>query len=127
MLCQPFTQHVVQALWRISTRCFYISRIFCQHDKTAKGRAMLTCKAIKLVINKSTAELACSVCTEVHKNQRIAILHLHWLVVSGHNSGCFNKLDRKSTRLNSSHVKSSYAVFCLKKKIEDLVDKGNTC
>src|SRR5690606_42158708 len=26
--------------------------------------------------------------------------------------------DRKSTRLNSSHVKSSYAVFCLKKKRE---------
>src|SRR5690606_41079979 len=25
-------------------------------------------------------------------------------------------VDRKSTRLNSSHVKSSYAVFCLKKK-----------
>src|SRR5436309_11497866 len=24
--------------------------------------------------------------------------------------------DRKSTRLNSSHVKSSYAVFCFKKK-----------
>src|SRR5690606_41647159 len=27
--------------------------------------------------------------------------------------------DRKSTRLNSSHVKISYAVFCLKKKKED--------
>src|SRR5690606_41439904 len=26
------------------------------------------------------------------------------------------KIDRKSTRLNSSHVKISYAVFCLKKK-----------
>src|SRR5438874_9036606 len=26
------------------------------------------------------------------------------------------RLDRKSTRLNSSHVESSYAVFCLKKK-----------
>src|SRR5436309_8749052 len=25
--------------------------------------------------------------------------------------------DRKSTRLNSSHVKISYAVFCLKKKM----------
>ena len=25
--------------------------------------------------------------------------------------------DRKSTRLNSSHVRISYAVFCLKKKI----------
>src|SRR5690625_6363522 len=27
--------------------------------------------------------------------------------------------DRKSTRLNSSHVASSYAVFCLKKKTRD--------
>src|SRR5690625_5496612 len=27
-----------------------------------------------------------------------------------------NEVDRKSTRLNSSHVASSYAVFCLKKK-----------
>src|SRR5690606_39806382 len=26
------------------------------------------------------------------------------------------EVDRKSTRLNSSHVKISYAVFCLKKK-----------
>src|SRR5690606_39506784 len=31
-------------------------------------------------------------------------------------SGALRKLDRKSTRLNSSHVKISYAVFCLKKK-----------
>src|SRR5690625_6951154 len=30
----------------------------------------------------------------------------------------FVKRDRKSTRLNSSHVAISYAVFCLKKKIE---------
>src|SRR5690606_39716253 len=28
------------------------------------------------------------------------------------------QIDRKSTRLNSSHVKISYAVFCSKKKIE---------
>src|SRR5690606_39727050 len=28
----------------------------------------------------------------------------------------FGILDRKSTRLNSSHVKTSYAVFCLKQK-----------
>src|SRR5437870_10812540 len=27
-----------------------------------------------------------------------------------------NPIDRKSTRLNSSHVAISYAVFCLKKK-----------
>src|SRR5690554_7671493 len=28
-------------------------------------------------------------------------------------------LDRKSTRLNSSHVRISYAVFCLKKKTKN--------
>src|SRR3989475_5551943 len=30
--------------------------------------------------------------------------------------GKFQDLDRKSTRLNSSHSQISYAVFCLKKK-----------
>src|SRR5690606_40233911 len=29
--------------------------------------------------------------------------------------------DRKSTRLNSSHVKISYAVFCLKKKKRNII------
>src|SRR5436309_10629671 len=32
--------------------------------------------------------------------------------------------DRKSTRLNSSHVKISYAVFCLKKKNKTRHDGG---
>src|SRR5438552_11555468 len=36
---------------------------------------------------------------------------LHWLVRL--------RLDRKSTRLNSSHQIISYAVFCLKKKSSD--------
>src|SRR5690606_40758648 len=31
--------------------------------------------------------------------------------------------DRKSTRLNSSHVKISYAVVCLKKKTEGQTDR----
>src|SRR3989442_7282253 len=33
----------------------------------------------------------------------------------GPRGGAFNS-DRKSTRLNSSHVRISYAVFCLKKR-----------
>src|SRR5204862_6212885 len=33
----------------------------------------------------------------------------------GHLQSCSQR-DRKSTRLNSSHVEISYAVFCLKKK-----------
>src|SRR3712207_7469596 len=36
-------------------------------------------------------------------------------VVAGHDAGGA-RLDRKSTRLNSSHANISYAVFCLKKK-----------
>src|SRR5690625_6321865 len=32
---------------------------------------------------------------------------------------CAGRGDRKSTRLNSSHVAISYAVFCLKKKTPD--------
>src|SRR5207253_4966785 len=34
--------------------------------------------------------------------------------------------DRKSTRLNSSHVAISYAVFCLKKKKKQLTTPINT-
>src|SRR5438477_11048067 len=35
-----------------------------------------------------------------------------WVLLAGH-----SQTDRKSTRLNSSHMSISYAVFCLKKKI----------
>src|SRR5690606_41283965 len=37
-------------------------------------------------------------------------------ILSGSAEMLKHGLDRKSTRLNSSHVKISYAVFCLKKK-----------
>src|SRR5436305_7408605 len=41
--------------------------------------------------------------------------------------GTRRKTDRKSTRLNSSHVRISYAVFCLKKKKKnDTTYKLNT-
>src|SRR5690606_39716503 len=41
-----------------------------------------------------------------------------WLGLAGLIAGLAGLVlgDRKSTRLNSSHVKISYAVFCLKKK-----------
>src|SRR5690625_6853173 len=35
--------------------------------------------------------------------------------------GYFYMIDRKSTRLNSSHVAISYAVFCLNKKKDETV------
>src|SRR5699024_12315301 len=52
-----------------------------------------------------------------HENNE---LHCPVIMMSGHGTLEHaieaTKLDRKSTRLNSSHVSISYAVFCLKKK-----------
>src|SRR5690606_40468233 len=41
------------------------------------------------------------------------------LAAPGPAAAAVTRADRKSTRLNSSHVKISYAVFCLKKKIKE--------
>src|SRR5690606_40311202 len=51
--------------------------------------------------------------TPLALNNRLAIISDGW--VGRHRSSAIG--DRKSTRLNSSHVKISYAVFCLKKQI----------
>src|SRR5690625_5640899 len=45
-----------------------------------------------------------------------ALRYLFENSTSQDNPGLPTILDRKSTRLNSSHVAISYAVFCLKKK-----------
>src|SRR2546430_9494019 len=37
------------------------------------------------------------------------------------------EIDRKSTRLNSSHSQISYAVFCLKKKTTDTTQRRHSC
>src|SRR5438067_6337962 len=42
--------------------------------------------------------------------------HFLDLAIFADQQGVVAGLDRKSTRLNSSHVSISYAVFCLKKK-----------
>jgi len=51
-------------------------------------------------------------------NQTINLIIKGTVSVSAAGSNLYAKLgaDRKSTRLNSSHITSSYAVFCLKKK-----------
>src|SRR5260221_5569160 len=48
-----------------------------------------------------------------------ALMILQQLRDEAHRNCC--KIDRKSTRLNSSHTVISYAVFCLKKKKELLL------
>src|SRR5258707_4365816 len=48
---------------------------------------------------------------EVHNFARLEHLQKNQVSVASESGG----LDRKSTRLNSSHANISYAVFCLKK------------
>src|SRR3712207_8439239 len=52
--------------------------------------------------------------------EALAHADLAWLQRT-HSGRFVSSLDRKSTRLNSSHANISYAVFCLKKK------KQHTC
>src|SRR5699024_12735977 len=60
------------------------------------------------LLNLTTKEVLCSWMTII----AIATTDLKILMFQVK----INKEDRKSTRLNSSHVSNSYAVFCLKKK-----------
>src|SRR5256885_7626686 len=46
-------------------------------------------------------------------HRQVRASHLPGKILAAHRGLC---LDRKSTRLNSSHLVISYAVFCLKKK-----------
>src|SRR5690625_5353569 len=45
----------------------------------------------------------------------------------GESDDVIDDADRKSTRLNSSHVAISYAVFCLKKKKEKELELKRAC
>src|SRR5699024_11469262 len=49
-----------------------------------------------------------------HRRRQIRILQPHLRAIAAGEE--LHRQDRKSTRLNSSHVSISYAVFCLKKK-----------
>src|SRR5258705_6777810 len=50
---------------------------------------------------------------------------LLWALLRG--AFAFGEEDRKSTRLNSSHLGISYAVFCLKKKKHKEAVPGSLC
>src|SRR5699024_11354607 len=56
----------------------------------------------------------------VHQEGEDHVLGVQRLAVGEHG-------DRKSTRLNSSHVSISYAVFCLKKKTRQNIFIAYTC
>src|SRR5439155_19620542 len=65
-----------------------------------------TARTLLQRINEIRVGVAC----EIERGQWIDLVPRD----DGHEEG--RSVDRKSTRLNSSHVAISYAVFCLKKK-----------
>src|SRR5207302_10354890 len=68
-----------------------------------------------MLYNKSETLYGLDVAREEIRKKKSAVLCEGYFDCIGlHQAGV--KKDRKSTRLNSSHVKISYAVFCLKKK-----------
>src|SRR5438477_8381269 len=52
----------------------------------------------------------------IYKGIDLPLLAHHAAVTANATDVASNERDRKSTRLNSSHMSISYAVFCLKKK-----------
>src|SRR5438445_8276889 len=64
-----------------------------------------------------------------HRGQRDAQIAMHRPDLLRRGQVKVGAVDRKSTRLNSSHANTSYAVFCLKKKnheiLTQLLDAGD--
>src|SRR5690606_41302467 len=84
----------------ISTLFPYTTLFRSQFSHPIKKLYSHTHKTVSLLINRNKKALT----TELLNNKVLMQLLIK------------TTQDRKSTRLNSSHVKISYAVFCLKKK-----------
>src|SRR5690606_42109678 len=79
-------------------------RVKAMQSADAKSRSLATARAC----------LADEVAASQDQRQALRLYGSHRGVAQTIQVG--QHVDRKSTRLNSSHVKISYAVFCLKKK-----------
>src|SRR5690606_2076208 len=81
-----------------------------KHDRAAESCECLRCRRRRAYADPDLADALARIEEEarVMTKALYAARDMSW--------ANFNAVDRKSTRLNSSHVKISYAVFCLKKK-----------
>src|SRR5690554_7433554 len=69
-------------------------------------------KNMKLAVDRNRVK---RIIRESFRHQQIKLPALDFVILGKKGISELDK-DRKSTRLNSSHVRISYAVFCLKKK-----------
>src|SRR5437773_5925242 len=74
-------------------------------------------------MNRDFVEMLCALS---ETGAEFIIVGAHALAAHGHPRA--HGRDRKSTRLNSSHITTSYAVFCLKKKKRSITPhKASSC
>src|SRR5699024_1261772 len=95
----------------------YLSHLSTFTQESFSGISVIKSYGIQKQINTDFSTLA-----NTSKNKQInlakmqAFLHPLIALLIGGSNVLVIFIDRKSTRLNSSHVSISYAVFCLKKK-----------
>src|SRR2546427_7729937 len=82
---------------------------------TTLFRSVITGSRIAQSIAQSTQPLSVISAADIERTGLASVGELLQQLTTG-GSALNAKLDRKSTRLNSSHSQISYAVFCLKKK-----------
>src|SRR5699024_12043154 len=90
----------------------YTTLFRSEKQRVALARLLLKAPAV-VVLDEATAHLDSESEAAVQQALRAALSGRTSLVIA-HRLSTIREADRKSTRLNSSHVSISYAVFCLK-------------
>src|SRR5699024_3980533 len=103
----------------IKTPIYCDNRLTMSYPTVSKKITEAFAKKIAVMEEKPDCIAGCATAGIPHAAWLADFLNLPMVYVrskpKGH--GKENQIDRKSTRLNSSHVSIWYAVFCLKKKI----------
>src|SRR5699024_11598311 len=95
-------------------------------DKLQKG---ILCRNCRIPMNfKNRKSLFCSSCNYIEcMDSGILRMMAEFQLLFPNKKITTSMIgDRKSTRLNSSHVSISYAVFCLKKKTKTIISINQT-
>src|SRR5699024_2802336 len=118
--CDLIAHQPPQTFWQALPLCYFI-RLILQIESHGHSVSFGRMDQYRYPYYRRDVELN----QTLDREHAIEMLHSCWLKLLEVNK--IRSGDRKSTRLNSSHVSISYAVFCLKKKITNKklkIDKG---
>src|SRR5690349_24289010 len=93
-----------------------LSLFFFNDTATTEIYTLSLHDALPICIIKSAGSLSGGDPCRCPEGEQTAVRMWRNSTISRHHGAAIVETDRKSTRLNSSHVEISYAVFCLKKK-----------